>query len=72
MKDFFKIMNKPVDWKTKFKFVMCYINGEPALKLGRELHSHWSNPAQQIYFWRQLYLKAEISALKTETSWSKS
>ena len=43
---------------------MRYINEESALKLGRELHSHWANPAQQIYFWRQLYLKAGISALK--------
>ena len=43
---------------------MCYINGESALKLGRELRSHWDNPAQQIYFWRQLYLKPGVSALK--------
>ena len=60
-------MNKLVDWKTKFEFVMRYINGESALKLGRELHSHWSNSAQQIYFWRQLYLKAGISALKPKS-----
>ena len=61
---FFKIMNKLVDWKTKFEFVMRYINGESALKLGRELRSHWDNPTQQIYFWWQLYLKAGVSALK--------
>ena len=60
-------MNKPVDWKTKFKFIMRYINKESALKLGRELHSHWANPVQQIYFWRQLYLKAGISALKPKS-----
>ena len=60
---FFKIMNKLVDWKTKFEFVMRYINGESALKLGRELRSHWANPTQQIYFWWQL-LKAGVSALK--------
>lgn len=43
---------------------MRYINGESALKLGRELRSHWANPTQQIYFWWQLYLKAGVSALK--------
>ena len=57
-------MNKLVDWKTKFEFVIRYINGESALKLGRELRSHWANPTQQIYFWWQLYLKAGVSALK--------
>ena len=59
-------MSKSVGWKTKFDSIIHYINGEAALKLGRKLHSHWANPAQQIYFGRQLYLKAGISALKPQ------
>ena len=41
---FFKIMNKPVGWKTKFEFVIRYINRKLALKLGCELRSHSVNP----------------------------
>ena len=31
------------------------------------MHSHLTNQVQQIYFWRQLYLKAGISALKPKS-----